>query len=77
MSLLIFWQRCGDMLISTEELDTGYWHIRGEGPCNWAQPPKWPCDEGTLRGHMFPEACEEFVRSAMTTLGEKDATTFD
>ena len=46
-------------------LESGYWHIRGEGPCNWAQPPVWPCDEKTLRDHAFLEASEEFIRSSI------------
>lgn len=39
--------------------------LNGEGPLNWAQPPTWPCGEEMLREHAFPEACEEFFRSAM------------
>lgn len=52
-------------ITSVRRLSSGYWHIRGEGPCNWAQPPEWPCDEATLRAHTFGEACEDFIRAAL------------
>lgn len=47
------------------QLPSGYWHIRGRGPCNWSQPPCWPCDEAALRAHAHPEAGERFLRMAM------------
>lgn len=53
------------MVITAKKLESGYWHIRGVGPCNWAQPPHWPCSEKVFREHVFPEACEEFIRSAL------------
>jgi len=51
--------------IIVKRLGSGYWHIRGFGPCNWAQPPVWPCDEKTLRQFSFQEAGEGFIRDAM------------
>jgi hypothetical protein len=51
--------------IRVQRLSSGYYHVRGRGPCNWAQPPWWPCDEKTLRDHAFPGASEEFIRSAV------------
>lgn len=42
-------------------LVSGWYHIRGHGPCDCAQVPVWPCDEATLREHAFPEASEEFL----------------
>lgn len=60
------------MKIFVKRLDSGYFHIRGEGPCNWAQPPSWPCDEKTLRAHTFGEACEEFVSDALSLLPPGD-----
>lgn len=53
------------MPITVRQLDSGYWHLRGVGPCNWAQTPTWPCDEATLRAHAFPEACEAFIVACM------------
>ncbi len=53
------------MKIEAKQLDSGYWHLRGTGPCNWAQPPWWPCDEATLRERVFPEASEEFIRECL------------
>ena len=53
------------MTITTERLDSGFWHIRGEGPCNWAQPPAWPCSEDVLRRYLFPQASEAFVRAVL------------
>lgn len=61
-------------MISIVNLPTGYVHLRGDGTCNWAQPPHWPCDEATLREHAFPGASEAFIREcvaiAQTTRGE-------
>lgn len=51
--------------ITVRRLSTGYYHIRGVGPCNWAQPPHWPCDEATLQQHTFPEASESFLRAVL------------
>lgn len=52
--------------ITVQRLPSGYFHLRGQGPCNWAQPPSWPCDEDTLREHAFPEASEDFIRDCLT-----------
>lgn len=51
--------------ITAKHLESGYWHIRGQGPCSWAQPPTWPCDEETFRAHAFGEASEGFIQSAL------------
>ena len=53
------------MNITVKRLDSGYYHIRGRGVCNWSQPPVWPCDEQVLRDYAFPEASEEFIRAAL------------
>ena len=55
-------------MIIIQRLESGYWHIRGNGPCNWAQPPHWPCDEATLRAHAFPQASEAFIRAVLARL---------
>jgi hypothetical protein len=55
--------------ITVRQLESGWWHVRGEGPCNWAQPPYWPCDEETLREHAFPEAAESFIQAALRATG--------
>ena len=52
-------------MITAKQLPSKYWHIRGRGPCNWAQPPRWPCTESMLRAHAFPQASEQFFREAM------------
>lgn len=59
------------------QLSSGYWHLRGKGSCNWAQPPYWPCSEEVLRLHAFPEASEEFLRECViAALGdERDEAT--
>jgi hypothetical protein len=54
-----------DNAITITMLDSGYYHIRGRGPCNWSQPPHWPCDRETFRAFAFPEASEQFVDEAM------------
>lgn len=53
------------MNVTVQKLSSGYWHLRGRGPCNWAQPPEWPCDEAVLRGHASSGASDEFIRSCM------------
>lgn len=53
----------GETLV-VKRLDSGYYHIRGVGPCNWSQPPVWPCSEEMLRAHAFPEAGDGFLRAA-------------
>jgi hypothetical protein len=52
-------------MISVTQLPTGFYHVRGDGPCEWAQPPSWPCSEETLRQHAFPEASDQFIRTAL------------
>ena len=51
------------MEIKISKLSSGYWHIRGDGPCNWAQPPHWPCSMDEVRANAFPEACEQFFQA--------------
>lgn len=51
--------------ITVRRLDSGYWHVRGVGPCNWAQPKTWPCSEDELRQSAFPQASEAFIRAAL------------
>lgn len=53
------------MTLMIRRLESGYYHLRGRGPCNWAQPPSWPCSEAVLREHAFPQAGEEFIRAAL------------
>jgi len=56
--------------LEIKQLPSGYWHIRGVGPCNWTQPPIWPCSEALIRRFAFPEASEQFLRSVILA-GEK------
>ncbi len=58
-------------MIRARKLSSGYWHVRGTGPCNWSQPPYWPCDDKTLRKHAFPEAGECFLLEAISTAREQ------
>jgi hypothetical protein len=51
-----------------DKLDSGFWYIRGDGPCEWAQPPTWPCDEKTLREHTFSEASEKFIKECLNVV---------
>ncbi len=51
--------------ITVSRLSSGYYMVRGIGPCNWAQPPIWPCEEDTFRRYVFPEASEYFISAAM------------
>ena len=52
-------------MIRIKKLSSGYFHIRGQGPCNWAQPARWPCGEKEFRESCFPQASEEFILSAL------------
>lgn len=62
----------GSRMIEAKRLSSGYWHISGIGPCNWAQPPEWPCDEKTLREHTFPWASEDFIFEAVTVARQQE-----
>lgn len=53
------------MKITVKRLESGYWHIRGVGPNNWAQPPHWPATEDELREHACSESGESFIRAAL------------
>lgn len=53
------------MNLDIRRLDSGWWHVRGRGPCNWTQPPVWPASEEQIREHAFPQASEEFLRAAL------------
>lgn len=57
-------------MITARKLGSGYWHIRGYGPCNWAQPRRWPCSEGELRASAFPEASERFIQDALQAMNQ-------
>lgn len=56
--------------ITARPLESGYYHVRGNGPQNWAQPPRWPCSEETLRGAACPGASEEFIQAALAAMIE-------
>ncbi len=56
--------------LQIRQLSAGYWHIRGVGPCEWAQPPSWPCTDGELEAAFFPEASNDFRRTVRTALME-------
>ena len=60
--------------LTMRRLSSGYWHIRGIGPCNWSQPPVWPCDEATLREHAFPQASDEFIREVLGSQVDEEPT---
>lgn len=56
-----------------KKLPSGFWLLQGTGPCNWAQPPCWPCDEQTLRRHAFSEAGEEFIQECLLAASAREA----
>lgn len=51
--------------ITITKLSSGYYLIKGNGPCEWAQIEKWPCSENEFREGCFKEASEEFIKSAL------------
>lgn len=50
------------MKIEITVLSSGYYHARGDGPCNWAQ---WPIHDRLEDHHFFPEAGQRFRRALM------------
>lgn len=48
---------------TVKRLSSGYVHLRGVGPCNWAQPQNWPCSDDELEAAFFHEAGEPFRRA--------------
>lgn len=55
-------------MIVIKRLSSGYWHIRGVGPCNWAQAERLPETLDTMRASAFPEASETFIREAVAAV---------
>jgi hypothetical protein len=53
-----------DNPITVNPLSSGYFFVSGIGPCNYSQPPWWPCDYGILKQHAHPEASEGFLLAA-------------
>ena len=49
------------MGITIERLESGYYHLRGHGLCNWCQVPRWPATADEIAAGMFPEAGTEFI----------------
>lgn len=66
-------QNRGDLIVAP--LPSGYYRISGRGPCNWTQPPTWPCDEQTIRRCAFPEASEEFLAAVVSAARELEKVT--
>ena len=58
------------MKITVKRLTSGYYYIRGEGVCNWAQSQTWPCSEEVLREHSFQEPSEAFIHGAMAMVDD-------
>ncbi len=59
-------------MITVKRLESGYWHIRGVGPCNWSQPPHWPCTQQALREHAHPGASDAFIAEALIAEAVKE-----
>ena len=55
------------MKIIIKRLPSGYYHIRGEGPCNWAQVQTLPCSEEELIACSF-QVSADFINSAMEAI---------
>lgn len=54
-----------NMEIIIKRISSGYFIIKGNGPCEWAQVEKWPCTENELRKGAFHEASEVFIKNAL------------
>ena len=47
--------------IRIKRLTSGWYYLRGAGPCQWAQVQQWPgCTEEELESAYFPEASPDF-----------------
>ena len=55
------------MKITIEKLPSGYYHIRGEGPCNWAQVENLPCSKDDLMAGNF-QGGDEFINHALEVI---------
>ena len=60
--------------ITVKRLPSGYWLLRGQGPCNFAQVQDWPCAEAHVRESAFPEASEAFIRAAVAAAKAQEGT---
>ena len=61
-------------MITVKRLSTGYMMLQGDGPCEWAQIPEWPCSKAVLREHTFAEASARFRRECLEALEGARAT---
>lgn len=52
-------------MLRITRLSSGYWHIRGTGPCEWAQPKDWPDAARLIEASIFPEASTKFRREVL------------
>jgi hypothetical protein len=62
------------MTVFVERLSSGYWLLSGRGPCNYSQPPDFPCSEEDIRSHAHPGASEEFLREAVAEANRRMST---
>lgn len=55
-------------MLKIRQLDSGYWHVRGDGFCDFAQPPHWPCSKETFLASCSPEASQPFKTEVLDAL---------
>ena len=55
-------------MITIKWLSSGYVRLQGPGPSEWAQVPRWPCDEMTLSDGTFFEASDYFRSQCLAAL---------
>jgi hypothetical protein len=56
-----------------KRLSTGAWHVRGNGPCEWAQFASWPPSDADLVTGVFPEASQKFRDQIATIIRDGEA----
>ncbi|MCU0613380.1 MAG: hypothetical protein MUE60_16550 [Candidatus Eisenbacteria bacterium] len=56
-----------DAQITIRQLESGYYHIRGRGPCNYAQVPSLESDPAE---YSHPEASPKFLALARQAVRE-------
>ena len=57
-------------IVSVRQLESGYWYVRGRGPCNWAQLLRWPTDLKSAKTASFYETGLTFI-TALAREGRK------
>lgn len=56
--------------LSIKRLSSGYFHVRGRGPCEWGQYETWPPTNSDINDGTFVLASDRF-RAAVREAAER------